>query len=228
MKSDEIEIVIIEDEEDLLELLEYHLQKEGYKVAGFLSTDTVEQFLQEETPSLMIVDRNLPRVEGGKFVASLREIGYNIPVIFLTAKDKDSDIEDGFEYGCDDYITKPFNFKELLLRVRAVLKRSGVIDRQNVIKYKDITLDRDASSATIEAKEITLSPLELEILAFFLENPSKAILREELHDRFWKDKYEYPNYNAMNVTISRLKKKIDPDKKHGWIKTVWGNGYKFE
>jgi DNA-binding response OmpR family regulator len=227
MKNDEIEIVVIEDEGDLLELLEYHLQKEGYKVTGFLSTESVEQFLQEETPSLMIVDRNLPHIEGGKFVASLREIGYNIPVIFLTAKDKDSDIEDGFEYGCDDYITKPFNFKELLLRVKAILKRSGAIERQNLIRYENITLDRDASSITIDAQTIVLSPLELNVLAFFLENPHKAIQREELHERFWKDKYEYPNYNAMNVTISRLKKKIDPEKKQGWIKTVWGNGYKF-
>ncbi|MBN2767473.1 MAG: response regulator transcription factor [Campylobacterales bacterium] len=228
MRRDDIEIVVIEDEEDLLELIEYHLQKEGYKVSGFLSTESVEQFLHEETPSLMIVDRNLPHVEGGKFVAFLREIGYNIPVIFLTAKDKDSDIEAGFEYGCDDYMTKPFNFKELLLRVQAILKRSGAINHQNVIKYKDIILDKNSLSVRINGQNIVLSPLEFDILAYFVENPKKVIQREELHDRFWKDKTEYPNYNAMNVTISRLKKKIDPDKKYGFIKNIWGNGYKFE
>ena len=197
-------------------------------MTGFLDTERVEQFLQEETPSLLIVDRNLPHVEGGKFVAWLREIGYNIPVIFLTAKDKDSDIEDGFEYGCDDYITKPFNFKELLLRIRAILKRSGAIDSCDLIRHKGITLDKKGSFVTFRDERITLSPLEVELLAFFLEHPNKVIQREELHERFWKEKYEFPNYNAMNVTISRLKKKLDPDKSHGFIKTVWGNGYKFE
>lgn len=85
-----IEIVIIEDEEDILELIEYHLNKEGYSVTGFLSTENVEQFLEEETPALMLVDRNLPGMEGSEFVAYLREMGYDIPVIFLTAKDKES------------------------------------------------------------------------------------------------------------------------------------------
>ena len=96
MQNNNIEIVIIEDEEDILELLEYHLVKEGYEVSGFLSTENVEQFLEEESPSLMIVDRNLPGMEGSEFIAYLRETGYDIPVIFLTAKDHESELEEGF------------------------------------------------------------------------------------------------------------------------------------
>ena len=95
----DIEIVIIEDEPDILELLEYHLQKEGYSVMGFLSTDKVEQFLEEESPSLMIVDRNLPGVEGSEFVSQMRALGYDIPVMFLTARDKESDLVEGFISG---------------------------------------------------------------------------------------------------------------------------------
>jgi len=91
-----IEIVIIEDEEDILELIEYHLGKEGYSVTGFLSTENVEQFLEEETPALMLVDRNLPGMEGSEFVAYLRGMGYDVPVIFLTAKDQESELEEGF------------------------------------------------------------------------------------------------------------------------------------
>ena len=117
MQNDNIEIVAIEDDEDILELIEYSLSKEGYMVTGFLSTDNVERFLEEESPSLMIVDRNLPGVEGSDFVKYLREAGYNIPVIFLTAKDSDMDLEEGFLKGGDDYMTKPFNIKELILRV---------------------------------------------------------------------------------------------------------------
>ena len=117
MEEKSIEIIIIEDEEDILELIEYHLQKEGYHVTGFLSTENVEQFLEEENPALMIVDRNLPSVEGSDFVIQMREIGYDIPIIFLTARDRDNDIEEGFLAGGDDYMTKPFNAKELLLRI---------------------------------------------------------------------------------------------------------------
>src|SRR6056300_377478 len=130
MENRNIEIVVIEDEEDILELIEYHLSKEGYTVTGFLSTENVEQFLEEENPALIISDRNLPGMEGSEFVAYLRKSGYDIPVIFLTAQDKDTDLEEGFEVGADDYICKPFSPKELSLRVKALLKRSGVLQQQ--------------------------------------------------------------------------------------------------
>ena len=136
-----IEIIVIEDEEDILELIEYHLSSEGYEVTGFLSTENVEQFLEEETPSLMIVDRNLPGMEGSEFVTYLRDVGYSIPVIFLTAKDKESELEEGFDAGADDYITKPFRPVELKLRVKALLKRYGVLNKQKRLKYKQLTID---------------------------------------------------------------------------------------
>ena len=101
MQNTDIEIIVIEDEPDILELLEYHLGKKGYTVTGFLSTENVEQFLEEENPSLMIVDRNLPGIEGSEFVLQMREIGYEIPVIFLTARDKEADLEEGFSSGGD-------------------------------------------------------------------------------------------------------------------------------
>ena len=95
-KKEDIEIVVIEDEPDILEFVEYHLEKEGYSVTGFLSTENVEQFLEEENPALMIVDRNLPGIEGSEFVSDMRELGYEIPVMFLTARDKESDLLEGF------------------------------------------------------------------------------------------------------------------------------------
>ena len=112
-----IEIVIIEDEEDILELLEYHLQKAGFQTIGFSSTHRVEQFLEEENPSLLIVDRNLPLVEGSEFIKEMRDKGYAVPVIFLTAKDSEQSIDEGYLRGADDYITKPFRMNELLHRV---------------------------------------------------------------------------------------------------------------
>ena len=159
----DIEIVVIEDEEDILELIEYHLTKEGYSVTGFLSTDRVEQFLNEESVALMIVDRNLSNTEGSQFVSSLRAKGENVPVIFLTAKDKTSDIEEGFMCGGDDYITKPFSHKELLLRVKAILRRSGVSSNSRV-KYRDILLDIAANEVYIDGRCVELTPLEFNLL----------------------------------------------------------------
>lgn len=227
MQKENIEIVVIEDEADLLELLEYHLKKEGYQVSGFLSAEHVEQFLREENPSIMIVDRNLPNIEGSQFVKNLRQKGYDIPIIFLSAKDSDEDIEEGFEIGGDDYITKPFNPKELLLRINALLKRSGLLDTREKYKYKNITLDCTRRSVRIDTKDVSLTNLEFEILLYFMKNISKVIDRDTLYDLFWNDKKSEPNYNAINVAITRLKKKIDNDSS-SYIKSVWGSGYKFE
>lgn len=227
MQKENIEIVVIEDEADLLELLEYHLKKEGYQVSGFLSAEHVEQFLREENPSIMIVDRNLPNIEGSQFVKNLRQKGYDIPIIFLSAKDSDEDIEEGFEIGGDDYITKPFNPKELLLRINALLKRSGLLDTREKYKYKNITLDCTRRSVQIDTKDVSLTNLEFEILLYFMKNISKVIDRDTLYDLFWNDKKSEPNYNAINVAITRLKKKIDNDSS-SYIKSVWGSGYKFE
>lgn len=117
-------IVIVEDEEDILELLEYNLQKEGFETIGYLNTNNVSQLLEEEKIDLLLMDRNLPGVEGSEFVAELRKKGVQTPVIYLSAKNKESDIEEGFDRGADDYITKPFSPKEVSMRIKAVLKRT--------------------------------------------------------------------------------------------------------
>ncbi len=225
MKTKPIEIVIIEDEEDILELVEYHLQKVGYETIGFLSTDNVEQLLEEENPALMIVDRNLPGCEGSEFVANLRKYGYNIPVIFLTAKNKDSDIEEGFERGADDYITKPFKPKELVLRVQALLRRSGATSNKKV-KYRDLTLNISNHTLTIESEVVELTNLEFKLLLTFVQNPNITLDRDFLRDEVWGDDSINFNDKTINVTINRLKKKIDPTGEKEYFIPVWGVGYK--
>ncbi len=225
MKNKSLEIVIIEDEKDILELLEYHLQKAGYATMGFLSTNNVEQFLEEEEPSLLIVDRNLPGCEGSEFVAELRKYGCTTPVIFLTAKDKDQDIEDGFERGGDDYITKPFKPKELLLRVQALLRRSGAITN-NQIKYRDLVLHLANRSLMIDNNEIELSNLEFKLLYTFVKSPKNTLDRDYLRDEVWGDDSLNFNDKTINVTMNRLKKKIDPTGEKKYFLPVWGVGYK--
>ncbi|SFV59282.1 Two-component system response regulator [hydrothermal vent metagenome] len=222
-----IEIVVIEDEEDILELIEYHLSKEGYAVTGFLSTENVEQFLEEEAPALMLVDRNLPGMEGSEFVSYLREIGYDIPVIFLTAKDKESELEEGFEAGGDDYMCKPFSPKELTLRVKALLKRSGALQKQEKLKHKLLTIDLAQKEVYVEANAVTLTNLEFRLLHTFMQYIDQALTRDFLRDEVWGSEGEGINDNAVNVAINRLKNKIDPDNTQNYFHPVWGIGYKF-
>lgn len=225
MEKKNTEIVIIEDEEDILELLEYHLAKEGYDVTGFLSADNVERFMEEESPALLIVDRNLPGVEGSEFVANMREIGYDTPVIFLTAKDQESELEEGFKRGGDDYITKPFNTKELLLRVEALLRRSGVKQSEK-LRYRDLILDNQSRELYVDNRKVELTNLEYKLLYTFVKNSQQTLQRDFLRDEVWGDDSDHFHDKTINVAINRLKKKIDPVGEKGYFVPIWGVGYK--
>ncbi|HIP45979.1 MAG TPA: response regulator transcription factor [Campylobacterales bacterium] len=217
-------IVLIEDEEDLLELCEYRLGKEGYEVTGFLSTKNVEELLLEEDVDLLIVDRNLPGVEGSEFVKKLRDYGYKTPVIFVSAKDQDKDIEEGFLRGGDDYLTKPFNMNELVLRVKSMLRRSKKSEEGKLL-YKDITMDLDERRVYVSGVEVNLSKLEFELLSYFIQNKNIVLNRDQLLEEVWKDE-EFKQEKTVNVTINRLRKKIDPDKNKEYIEPIRGIGYK--
>lgn len=218
-------IVVIEDEEDLLELLEYRLTKEGYEVVGFLSAKKVEDFLEQEEPDLLMVDRNLPGVEGSEFVKQMREKGYQMPVIFVSAKDANSDIEEGFLRGGDDYITKPYNINELLLRIKAILRRTKVANKGKMV-YKDILLDLDLREVFVCKNRVKLSKLEFNLLKFFMENRNTVLSRDEILDNVWRDK-DTKNEKTLNVAINRLKKRVELIKNSSYIFSIRGVGYKF-
>ncbi len=218
-------IVIVEDEEDLLELLEYNLTKAGFEVIGFLNTKTVEQMLIEEDIDILIMDRNLPGVEGSEFVQTLRKSGFTTPVIYLSAKNRDLDIEEGFLRGGDGYLTKPFNMKELILRVKAILRRTSKKIDDEILVYKDITLDKSSRELSIDGKIIDITKLEFNLLCEFVVNKGNVLDRDYLLEHVWDDAEEY-QYKTVNVAINRLKEKIDPDKSKDYIQTVRGVGYK--
>jgi DNA-binding response OmpR family regulator len=218
-------IVIVEDEEDLLELIEYNLEKEGFETIGFLSTKTVEQVLDEEPVDLLIMDRNLPGVEGSEFIAHLRKKGLQTPVIFLSAKESESDIEEGFMRGGDDYITKPFNMKELIFRIKAILKRTKSSFKNSVVTYRDIRINLDSREVSIENKSIELTKLEFDLLHTMISNQNVVLDRDYLLEHVWSADEVYQD-RTVNVAINRLKEKIDPDKTKEYIKTVRGVGYR--
>jgi len=217
-------IAIVEDEEDILELIEYNLEKEGFETIGFTSTKNVAQLLEEEPVDLLIMDRNLPGVEGSEFVAQMRDKGIDTPVIYLTAKNKESDIEEGFERGGDDYITKPFNMKELVLRIKALLRRTKKEKSEGRVVYRDITLDLGSRELFIDGKNVELTKLEFDLLYALIANQNIVLDRDYLLEHVWGSDAIYQD-RTVNVAINRLKEKIDPDKSKEYIKTVRGVGY---
>ncbi len=218
-------IVIVEDEEDLLDLLEYNLSKEGFDVIGFLNTQSVHNILEEEDIDLIIMDRNLPGVEGSEYIQALRKDGIQVPVIYLSAKGKDSEVEEGFLRGGDDYMTKPFNMKELILRIKSILKRTSKNSGEGTLRYRDLLLNLDMRTLLIEGKTVEITKLEFDLLYEFILNKNIILDRDYLLQNVWRNS-DKNQYKTVNVAITRLKDKIDPQKTKNYIQPIRGIGYK--
>ena len=217
-------ILIVEDEEDVLDLMEYTLSKEGYDVISCSDTSNVKNILDEEDVALILMDRNLPNTEGSVYISNIRKEGYNQPVIYVSAKNSSDDILEGFERGGDDYISKPFNLNELKARVKAIIKRvQGV---QDIMKYRDIMYNASSKIFSIENKEIKLTHLEHDLLLEFMKNKNILLTREILLERVWSDSLN-KQLKTVNVAIKRLKEHIDPSGEKNYIQAVRGEGYKF-
>jgi len=217
-------VLIVEDSEDILDLIEYTLSKEGYDVISCIDTSNVQDMLDEENISLILMDRNLPGIEGSKFIESLRLKGYNHPVIYVSAKDSSNEVIEGFERGGDDYITKPFNLEELKARVKAVIKRTQKL--QDVLKYKDIIYNASNKTFNVDGEDIKLTHLEHDLLLEFMKNPNILLTRDILLERVWKDNGS-KQLKTVNVAVKRLKENIDPDGSKNYIQAVRGEGYIF-
>ena len=217
-------ILVVEDEQDILDLIEYTLSKEGYDVISCLDTSNVQNILDEEDVNLILMDRNLPGVEGSVFIQGLRDLGYTNPVIYLSAKDKDEDIIEGFNRGGDDYVTKPFNLNILKSRIKALVKRTTKTIEQ--LKIRDILYTASNKKFLINNKEIDLTHLEHDLLLEFIKNKNILLSRDILLENVWKD-YVAIKPKTVNVAIKRLKEKIDPDGTKNYIKAIRGEGYIF-
>lgn len=218
------QILIVEDDADLIELLEYRLGQEGYDTMGFLSTKNVKRALSEESVDLILMDRNLPGIEGSEFIAMMREKGMDVPVIYLSAKNSKENVIDGFRRGADDYVTKPFEMTELLLRIQAILRRSKTTNNSNTLSFRDIHLDLNTRVITIQDEEVELTKLEFDLIHTFIEHQNRVLDRDFLLKNVWGTGGNYQG-RTVNVAINRLKEKIDPDKSKNYIKTIRGIGY---
>ncbi|MFT5661371.1 MAG: DNA-binding response OmpR family regulator [Sulfurimonas sp.] len=220
------QILVVDDDNDILELLEYNLNAVGYEVIGFLSTKHVRQVLVQEEVDLIIMDRNLPDIEGSYYVEMLRSKGIETPVILLSAKDTTEDVKDGLLKGADDYVTKPFDIDELILRVKSILKRTkkDFKELKHDIVHKDMQIDLNMHQVSIDGRIIRLTNLETSLLKIFVSNKGRVLDREFLLKHVWKDT-ENIHTKTVNVAIKRLKEKIDPLKNKDYIKTIRGVGY---
>jgi len=216
-------ILIVEDEPDILELLEYTLAKD-YEIIGCLDTSRVVDILDQEQIDLILMDRNLPNVEGSVFIQQLRNQGYSQNVIYLTAKDADENIIEGFERGADDYITKPFNIDILKARIKSVINRSQ--KNLEVIKARDIVYNSNQKKFVIEGKDVHLTHLEHDLLLEFIKNIDILLSRDILLENVWEDSIDVKS-KTVNVAIKRLKEKIDPLGDKEYIKSIRGEGYIF-
>ncbi len=170
------------------------------------------------------MDRNLPGVEGSRYISELRLDGYNQPVIYVSAKDSSEDIVEGFESGGDDYITKPFNLGELKARVKALIRRTQKV--QDVIKYRDIIYSTSNKVFNINGVDVKLTHLEHDLLLEFMKNQNILLSRDVLLERVWEDSMN-KQLKTVNVAIKRLKEHIDPTGEKNYIQAVRGEGYIF-
>lgn len=220
-------ILIVDDEEDLCEILQYNLSNEGFKTdIAHSAEDALKKPLQEY--DLMMIDVMMGPMSGFRLADKLRkELGINVPLIFLTAKDTENDILTGFSLGADDYITKPFSVNELTARVKAVLKRSGGPKQKvhSFLKYGEIELDTTKKRLVIDNDRIELTKKEFEILKLLLDNQTKVFSREEILKSVWGGDVIVTE-RTVDVNITRLRSKMG---NYGhYLKNKTGYGYYIE
>ena len=221
-------ILVVDDEEDLCEILQFNLESEGFAVD---IANSAEQALKiiSEAHKLILLDVMMEGMSGFKMAEKVRkEMHLNIPIIFLTAKDTENDMLTGFNLGADDYISKPFSIRQVVARVKAVLRRTTDKEKNEtneLLEYETLALDPKRIKASVDGKEVPLTKKEFEILKLLLENKGNVFSREEILSRIWKDEV-YVLDRTIDVNITRLRKKIGPYGKN--IVTRLGFGYCFE
>lgn len=224
-------ILIIEDERDICELIAFHLKKEGFSVEQINDGENAWRRLQKTPPDLVVLDLMLPGMSGLELCRLIREQKQtnHLPVIMVTAKSEDTDKVIGLELGADDYITKPFNPRELVARVRAVLRRSRAIASESKKFFidGDLMVDYEAYTVYKDKKPLTLSSTELKLLFFLTQHPNRVYSRDQLLDAVWGDD-TFVEPRTVDVHISRLRTAIEEDKDNPRrIQTVRGVGYKY-
>jgi len=225
-------ILVIDDEKDIVELICYNLEKEGFSVLIAYDGEAALRAVKAQKPDLIILDLMLPKISGLDVCKAVRNNSAtaNLPIVMLTAKAEEVDKIIGLEMGADDYITKPFSIKELIARVRAMLRRrdNNKILQKEEFKYGRLRINYVSYEVFVNGKKVTLSPTELKLIFFFSRNPGRVYTRNQILDHVWGDA-TFVTPRAVDVHIKRLRSQIEKDiDRPQYIITVRGIGYKFD
>ena len=220
-------ILVVEDDTDIREMLNFSLQRSSYKVIEAEDAEAAISTLGNTVPDLMLVDWMLPGMSGPEFVRHCRrdELCKHVPVIMLTARGEEQDKLHGFDAGVDDYLSKPFSQKELLARMKALLRRVGQDDEQP-LQVNELKLDIASHRLSIAGEAVKIGPTEFNLLEFFMKHPERVYSREQLLDRVW-GRNVYVEERTVDVHILRLRKLLAPYAYDHFIQTVRGAGYRF-
>ena len=220
-------ILVVDDDKNICEIVRLYLVKEGYDVKCAYAGKQALRMIEEEKPAAVILDIMLPEIDGIEILKQLRQTT-KIPVIMLTAKGETIDKILGLELGADDYVVKPFEPKELVARLKAVLRRSETTDADDgEITFDKLSLNMSTYELKIDGQVIDIPPKELELLNYLCIHPNKVFTRDQLLDEVWG--YEYlGDSRTVDVHVKRLREKVEGVSDKWSLKTVWGVGYKFE
>lgn len=218
-------LLLVEDEPTLIRMLTSFLASENFSVTSVTGQSAAVEAMNTNKPDLALVDISLAEGNGFAVCAHAKDLG--IPVIFLTASSDEFSVVTGLDMGADDYISKPFRPRELVSRIRSVLRRVG--KRQSIIALGDLSIDTDKGTVTRNGQDLYLSALEYKLLLVFLNNRGQILTRDKLLEEIWDSAGDYVSDNTLTVYIKRLREKIEQDPQNPvFIKTVRGLGYRLE
>lgn len=225
-------VLVVEDEANIVDILTFNLEREGYRVLSAYDGQAGLETAQKEKPDLILLDLMLPRLNGFQVCRTLRESGDTVPILMLTAREEESDKVKGLELGADDYITKPFSIRELMARVKSNIRRSDMPARPAegaaLIELGRLRLDNETATAYKDGSPLELSQREYELISFLAAHPDKVFSREELMEHVWNYAGYVGDVRGVDVAVRRLREKLEDDPANPrFVVTRRGLGYYF-
>lgn len=221
-------ILVVDDDQNICELLRLYLEKDGYNTTAAYDGQQAIELAASYEPDLILLDIMLPKFDGWQVCREIRKKS-DVPIIMLTAKGETFDKILGLELGADDYVTKPFDTKEVMARVRAVLRRTSNDEKNEIqeVKYDKLRINLTNYELVVDGKLIDTPPKELELIYHLASNPNRVYTRDQLLDEVWGFDY-YGDSRTVDVHVKRIREKLENISDEWSLKTVWGVGYKFE
>ena len=222
-------VLLVEDDRNITELLQLYLEKEGYRVLTASDGRQGLEVFRKEKPNLVLLDVMMPVMDGWETCRTLRSES-QVPIVMLTAKGETNDKVQGLKLGADDYITKPFEMREVLARLEAILRRTGTVSPAAASKrlsFDRLVIDMDAFELIVDGNKVDAPPKEMELLFYLASTPNRVYTRNQLLDEVWGFDY-FGDSRTVDVHVKRLREKLEGVSEKWSLKTVWGVGYKFE